>query len=99
MNSEYGKIEGDFVVVKDFQLYGMITGNALVKNGGLLQLHGTVAKDLIVEEGGKAVINGTVRGNVINHGGVVDIYGVVNGNVNGHATIDANAVVQGVVNT
>ena len=56
MNIESGKIEGDFEVAEDLQLRGMITGNAIVRNGILLQLYGSVAKDLIIEKGGKAVI-------------------------------------------
>jgi cytoskeletal protein CcmA (bactofilin family) len=99
MNIESGKIDGDYAVTKDLQLHGMITGSAIVKNGVLLQLHGTVVNDLIVEKGGTAIINGTVRGNVINRGGNIEIYGVVYGSVNGPASIDANAVVKGPINT
>lgn len=97
MNVESKKIEGDFVIQENLQFSGMITGNAIVTDGVLLELHGIVGKDLIVKEGGKAVVKGTVEGNVINHGGVVDIYGNVAGNVNGQANIDVNAIVKGLV--
>lgn len=99
MNIESGKIDGDYEVTEDLQLRGMITGSAIVKSGALLQLHGTVVKDVIVEQGGTAIINGTVSGNVINRGGSIEIYGVVYGSVNGPASIDANAVVKGTINT
>ena len=99
MNSESGKIDGDFEVAEDLQLHGMITGSALVKSGALLQLHGTVVKDVIVEQGGTAIINGTVGGSVINRGGSIEIYGVVHGSVNGPASIDTDALVKGTINT
>jgi len=99
MTIESGKIEGDFEVDENLKLHGMITGNAFVKNGATLRLHGTVCKDLTIEEGSKAIINGTVCGNVINEGGVVEVYGVVYGNVSGPVNIDGNAVIKGEVYT
>ncbi|MCK5280196.1 MAG: hypothetical protein KAK04_16695 [Cyclobacteriaceae bacterium] len=97
MKIESKKIEGDFVIQENLQFSGMITGNAIVTDGVLLDLHGTVGKDLVVKEGGKAVVKGTVEGDVINQGGAVDIYGNVAGNVNGQANIYANAIVKGVI--
>lgn len=98
MSIEHGKIEGDYEVLEDLQLYGMITGNAVVKKRATLELFGRIAKNLTVERGAKVVIKGTVSGDVINQGGTVEIYGIVRGNVNGPANIDKEAVIKGTIN-
>ncbi len=95
MQMEDGKIEGSVSIEDDFQLNGVIAGNASVKSGAFFRLNGVVVGDIILEPGSSAEINGTVNGNVLNRGGKLDVLGVILGSVNGKANIDENAVVRG----
>jgi hypothetical protein len=74
---EGGKIEGDFVVDRQIELTGMITGIATVVAGGVLVRRGMVCRDLVVAPGGSAIISGTVVGDLHNRGGEVDVYGTI----------------------
>lgn len=76
---ERGKIEGDTEVTYELELRGMITGDAIIKDGGVLHLRGMVCRDLVVEEGGKVFLRGMVSGNTINNGGELEIWGTVVG--------------------
>jgi len=93
MNTENGKIEGNMDVAKDFQLNGVITGNASVKSGVFFRLNGVVSGSLTIEHGASADINGVVNGNVINEGGTINIAGVVRGAIHGEANISPNAII------
>jgi len=95
MQVEDGKIEGSITIEQDFQLNGVIAGNATVKAGAFLQLNGVVTGDIILEPSSSVEINGTVNGNVLNKGGKLDVFGVVLGSVSGNANIDGNAVIRG----
>ena len=79
MNTEHGKLEGDMEITTELKLHGMIAGNAIVKEGGVLHLHGMVTKNVIVESGGIANIPGMVSGNAINQGGELYISGTIVG--------------------
>lgn len=69
MITAHGKLEGDIEISCELKLHGMITGNAIVKKGGVLHLHGMVCRDVIVEPGGIANIVGMICGDAINKGG------------------------------
>ena len=81
MNIERGKIEGDVEIASGLQLHGMITGVAVVKEGGIFVLHGMVCNNVIVEEGAIAKIYGMVCRDLINRGGELEVFGMVNGNL------------------
>lgn len=81
MNLDNLYIEGDYNFVKDCDFYGLITGNAFVSSGTSLALYGMVSDNLIVEDNGKVKIHGVVRGDVINHGGEVEVDGMVIGTI------------------
>jgi len=96
MRLESGKIEGDFEVNEPFTLNGMVTGNIVVTNGGILQHHGLCLKNVVVRPGGTAKIYGLVNGDAINEGGSLEIHGTVNGGVrtiNGATLVTPAAIV------
>jgi hypothetical protein len=96
MNTEHGNLEGDNEIFSELKLHGMITGNAIVKNGGVLHLHGIVSRNLIVEPGGIANIPGMVSGDVINKGGELYISGTIVGQlvkVAGITNVEPNAAI------
>lgn len=85
MEIEHGKIEGNYNINCDFTLYGMITGNAYIKDGGRLELKGMICQNLTIEEGGELTLNGMVCGNVINKGGKIAVYGMILGSLSSFA--------------
>lgn len=96
MNTEHGKLEGDIEISSELKLHGMITGNAIVKNGGVLHLHGMVSRNLIVEPGGIANIPGMVSGDAINKGGELYISGTIVGQLvkeAGITNVEPNAAI------
>lgn len=96
MNTEHGKLEGDIEISSELKLHGMITGNAIVKNGGVLHLHGMVSRNLIVEPGGIANIPGMVSGDAINKGGELYISGTIVGRLvkeAGITNVEPNAAI------
>jgi cytoskeletal protein CcmA (bactofilin family) len=99
MRIEDGKIEGDIQLDQELTLSGMVTGNIIVVDGGLLNLNGTCCKDLTLQEGAKVYLRGTVGGSVFNRGGYVEIYGTVAGSLHtteeGSTFVDPHAVVKG----
>lgn len=98
----FGKLEGTQTITDELILHGMIAGDAIVENGGLIQLHGMVAGDLIIKPGGYAHVHGMVTGSVSN-GGYARITGVVTGKVlpslegSGETVIVPGSIVDGVV--
>ena len=62
----------------DFQLNGMVAGDATVRPSGHFELLGMVTGDLQIEEGGSAVIRGMVAGDVLNAGTLI-VYGMIVG--------------------
>lgn len=80
MNTEHIAQEDDIEVSsEELILHGVFDGNAIVKEGGVLQLFGRVSKNVIVELGGIAHIPGMVFGDAINKGGELYISGAILG--------------------
>jgi len=101
LQTENGKIEGDFVVSGQFTLNGMVTGTTTVAPGASFQLHGMCCGDLVVSSGATAVLFGTVVGNLVNTG-VVELRGVIQGNVfskGAHFQRSPSSVVKGTIET
>ena len=94
---EHGKTDGNMSLDHALTLHGMVTGDITVVKGGCLVLHGMCCHNLLVEKEAKAYIHGTVGGNVLNHGGHLEVYGMVEGYVHttesGNTLIDHNAIV------
>lgn len=96
MNIEYEKIEGDVEIVSGLQLHGMITGDAVVKEGGIFVLYGMVCNNVIVEEGAIVKIYGMVCRDLINRGGELEVFGTIIGNLlekSGVTQVSSNAIV------
>lgn len=71
-------VQGNIAVADELTLYGMVTGTAVVENGGILRLHGMV-RNLVVEPGGAAHVFGMVTEDAHNRGGRLNVSGTVNG--------------------
>jgi cytoskeletal protein CcmA (bactofilin family) len=93
----YDKIEKDIDIEEDTTIHGMIVGNVQVLDGVTLHLHGMVIGQVLLKEKSNVYLHGTVNGDVINQGGMLEIFGVVNGKVvkeSGKTIIDSNAIVR-----
>jgi cytoskeletal protein CcmA (bactofilin family) len=67
MREERGQIRGDVVVYEPFTLWGSITGDAKVIEGGKLYVRGTVYGRLDVQAGGRVHVFGIVVGDLTVH--------------------------------
>lgn len=67
----FNKIEGDFVVETNTNLYGMIVGSVTVKKGVTFILYGMVIGDLI--NYGETIVYGTINGQIVNNKGQLQI--------------------------
>jgi len=79
MQTLQGKIEGPFIVNRDFDIHGTIVGDAIVRPNTTLQLRGMITGNLTVEKGATALIYGTVDGCIRKTGGTVVIIHPQNG--------------------
>jgi cytoskeletal protein CcmA (bactofilin family) len=68
MQEFVAKHEGDWRLIDDLRLAGMVVGTVTVPAGVTLVMTGSVIGDLIVERGAHAVVDGTVKGAVENRG-------------------------------
>ena len=97
MQEFVAKREGDWRLVGDLTLTGMVVGTVAVPSGVTLIMTGTVTGDLIAEQGAHVVINGTVGGAVENRGATVEVNGVVGSVRDSGATrtfVDGQAIVR-----
>ncbi|MBR9903651.1 MAG: hypothetical protein GYB15_07390 [Gammaproteobacteria bacterium] len=88
MNIEHGTINRKVYLDYELKLHGVVLGDVLIKNGGVLELHGIVSGDVVVDPMGVANIYGTVNGNVINNGGKTLVAGTISGKMIRHSGID-----------
>jgi cytoskeletal protein CcmA (bactofilin family) len=96
-------LAGDQVIDQKYELWGKITGDVRVVEGGKFYMRGTIYGDLIVEYGGRVHIFGHVSGNLhIFRGTKVIHSGVISGNATndgGRLYIDRDGQVLGRVKT
>lgn len=99
MKAVHEKIEGPVAIEEDIALYGMIAGDATLRQGVRFILHGTVAGNLKIETGARAIIHGTVAGRIYNEAGRVELFGIADAVTNGShdaiTIIDPKAHVRG----
>jgi cytoskeletal protein CcmA (bactofilin family) len=95
---EHGKVAGPLTISDDYQMHGIVEGNATVARDGFLHLFGMVTGDLVVEEGASAEVRGTVSKSVFNAGNL-EVFGVVSGRLtstpDASTTIAPGAVING----
>lgn len=103
MREERGRIIGDFTVKEKFTLWGGVTGDLRIVEGGRCYVRGNVGGDLIVDFGGRAHVYGHIAGNLqLFRGAKVILSGAVSGNAanqNGRLYIDSHGRVLGKVKT
>lgn len=81
MREERGRIYGDATIDEPYTLWGAISGDLRVVDGGKVYVRGHVGGDLIVDHGGRVHVFGHVGGNLIMFRGCkVILSGVIGGN-------------------
>ncbi len=94
---------GDQTISEKYELWGKITGDVRVVEGGKFYMRGTIYGDLIVEYGGRVHIYGHVSGNLYMFRGTKVIHsGVISGNATndgGRLYIDRDGQILGKTKT
>lgn len=103
MREERGKIQGDLVIFEPYELWGSITGNVKIMEGGKVYVRGAIYGDLDVQRGGRVHVFGNVSGNLTVHREAKVIHsGVLGGealNLGGRLYIDHMGRVVGRIHT
>jgi cytoskeletal protein CcmA (bactofilin family) len=103
MREERGTISGDVRVFEPFTLWGSISGNVTVIQGGKFYVRGSIYGSLTVEYGGRVHIFGNVSGKLtVMRGAKVIHSGVVGGdalNDGGRLYIESMARILGELDT
>jgi len=103
MREERGQISGSLTIAEPFTLWGSISGDVNVIDGGKVYIRGSIYGDLIVERGGRVHVFGTVAGNLrVARKAKVIYSGVLLGdalNEGGRLYVDDNATLEGKVRT
>jgi cytoskeletal protein CcmA (bactofilin family) len=99
MREERGKLAGNQVIAEPVDLWGSISGNVTILDGGKVYVRGAIYGSLNVENGGRVHIYGNVQGNLtVEEGAKVIVSGVMGGdaiNNGGRLYIDGMAKVLG----
>src|SRR5438874_679234 len=103
MREERNTLNGNQIITDAVDLWGVISGNVTVVDGGKMYIRGAVYGDLKVAHGGRVHIYGNVSGDlVVLEGAKVIHSGVLGGdaiNEGGRLFIDGSARVLGHVRT
>ena len=103
MKEERGRIDGDITIDEPYTLWGGVTGDLRIVEGGKVYVRGNVAGDIIMEFKGRAHIFGHIGGNLmLFRGAKVVLSGVCAGNAsnnNARLFIDEHGQVLGKVKT
>ena len=100
---ERGSLIGDQVISEKYELWGKITGDVRVVEGGKFYHRGAIYGDLVVDFGGRVHIYGHVSGSLLVRRGAKVIHsGLVSGNATndgGRLYVDRDGIVTGRVKT
>lgn len=103
MREERGRVIGDMTVDDKFTLWGGVTGDLRVVEGGKCYVRGNVGGDLIVDFGGRVHVYGHIAGDMtLFRGSKVILSGTVGGGVsnkNARLFVDSNGRVLGKIKT
>jgi hypothetical protein len=91
------RIRGETIIREETQIQGIVNGRVYVDRGGNLLHQGMIIGTVTVEKGSEANIFGFVKGDVINNGGKLTVFGTVNGTVrteSGTTKIDKDAFIK-----
>ncbi len=81
MKEERGRVYGDIAIAERYTLWGAVSGDMRVLEGGKVWIRGHVGGDLIVDYGGRVHVFGHIAGNLIMfRGSKVILSGVIGGN-------------------
>ncbi|MEM1013471.1 MAG: hypothetical protein AAGI46_14775 [Planctomycetota bacterium] len=103
MREERGRHIGDMTVDDKFTLWGSVSGDLRIVEGGKCYVRGNVGGDLLVDFGGRCHLYGHVAGNLqLFRGSKVIVSGTIGGvasNKNGRLYIDQHGRVLGRIKT
>ena len=81
MKDERGRVYGDITINERYTLWGAVSGDVRVVEGGKVWLRGNIGGDLIVDFGGRVHVYGHVGGDLLMfRGSKVILSGVIAGN-------------------
>ena len=78
------KVEEELVITNDTLFLGIAVGSARVAMGATLEMQGIILGDLVLDPGTRVLMDGIVHGNVINEGGLLEVFGIVHGEIRGN---------------
>ncbi|MEL7240512.1 MAG: hypothetical protein AAGK78_16770, partial [Planctomycetota bacterium] len=82
VKEERGRVDGDITINEPYTLWGSVTGDLRVVEGGKVYVRGNVGQDLIVDFKGRVHVYGHVGGNIVLfRGAKLILSGVCAGNV------------------
>lgn len=103
MKQQRENLTGDQLISEKYELWGKITGDVRVIDGGKFYLRGAIYGDLIVQEGGRVHVYGHISGDMYVFVGAKVIHsGLIGGscfNEGGRLYIDRDAIITGRVKT
>jgi len=91
------RVKGETIIREDTQIQGIVNGRVYVEKGANLIHMGMIIGTVTVERGAEASIFGFVKGDAINNGGNLNVFGTVNGAVrteSGNTKIDKDAFIK-----
>lgn len=98
MQTIRGTIDTPLSVSSSLAIHGLVYGPICIESSGSLVLHGMCESDVVVEAGGKAELWGVIKGNVINRGGDVHVFGIVDGwiaRIAGSTAVSNDSLIRG----
>ncbi|MBS3921613.1 MAG: hypothetical protein KGZ37_00515 [Nitrosarchaeum sp.] len=90
-------VKQDMCIDYDLKVTGIIIGNTIIENNGVLILSGIGNGTLTINHTGKCEMYGIFNGIIENNGRTLNIYGIVNGSIiknSGQTKIDPNAIIK-----
>jgi len=103
MKQERENLAGDQLISEEYELWGKVTGDVRVIEGGKFYHRGAIYGDLIVQEGGRVHVFGHISGDVYVFTGAKVVHsGLIGGNAineGGRLYIDRDGTVIGKVKT
>jgi cytoskeletal protein CcmA (bactofilin family) len=91
------RVSGDVMIQEDTQIQGIVSGKVYVGPGANLLHQGMILGALTLERDSEVNLFGFVKGDVVNKGGMLKVFGTVNGTVrteSGNTTITKDAFIK-----
>jgi hypothetical protein len=91
-------VKRDIIADEDVVISGILEGDVYVNKNVNVQINGIVNGNLKITSVSSIKISGTLNGDIINDGGIIEVFGVMNGKIdseNGQCFIHPDAMISG----